>query len=156
MGQEYLDLPIEGLAISVLVAGLLQLGFQLPSLARLGLLPIGLTRTFGTPRVKQVFVLMLPALFGASVSQLNLLIDTMLATFLVKGSISWLYYADRLLELPLALIGIALATVILPSLSADAAEDDMAAFSRKIDWGLRWVAILGVPASVALLVLAEP
>ena len=72
---------------------------------------------------------MLPALFGASVSQLNLLIDTMLATFLVKGSISWLYYADRLLELPLALIGIALATVILPSLSADAAEDDMAAFS---------------------------
>ena len=99
---------------------------------------------------------MLPALFGASVSQLNLLMDTMLATFLVKGSISWLYYADRLLELPLALIGIALATVILPSLSADAAEGDMAAFSSKLDWGLRWIAILGVPASVALLVLAEP
>ena len=75
---------------------------------------------------------------------------------MVKGSISWLYYADRLLELPLALIGIALATVILPSLSADAAEEDMVAFSSKIDWGLRWVAILGVPASVALLVLAEP
>ena len=155
LGQEYLDLPVEGLAISVLVAGLLQLGFQLPSLARLGLVPIPKLNV-RHPRVKQVFVLMLPALFGASVSQLNLLIDTMLATFLVKGSISWLYYADRLLELPLALIGIALATVILPSLSADAAEEDMAAFSSKIDWGLRWVAILGVPASVALVVLAEP
>ena len=155
LGQEYLDLPIEGLAISVLVAGLLQLGFQLPSLAKLGLVPIPKLNV-RHPRVKQVFVLMLPALFGASVSQLNLLIDTMLATLLVKGSISWLYYADRLLELPLALIGIALATVILPSLSADAAEEDMAAFSSKLDWGLRWVAILGVPASVALLVLAEP
>ena len=109
LGQEYLDLPVEGLAISVLVAGLLQLGFQLPSLARLGLVPFPKLNV-RHPRVKQVLVLMLPALFGASVSQLNLLIDTMLATFLVKGSISWLYYADRLLELPLALIGIALAT----------------------------------------------
>ena len=153
--QQYMDLPVQGLAVSVLLAGVFQLVFQLPALARLGLIPRP-RLNFKHPKVVQVLTLMLPAVFGASISQLNLLLDTMLATFLVKGSIAWLYYADRLLELPLAMIGIALATVILPALSSDVAAGDGNAFSRKLDWGLRWIAIFGFPAAAALVVLAEP
>ena len=99
---------------------------------------------------------MLPALFAVSVGQINLLLDTILASFLETGSIAWLYYSDRLLELPLALFGIAIATVILPNLSKDHAEADADAFNAKLNWGLRLVLLLGVPASAALIYLARP
>jgi putative peptidoglycan lipid II flippase len=100
--------------------------------------------------------LMLPALFGVSVSQINLLLDTVLASFLETGSISWLYYADRLSELPLGAFGIAIGTVILPALSRQHASEDPGAFSATLDWAIRMVLLVGVPAALALLLLAEP
>jgi putative peptidoglycan lipid II flippase len=99
---------------------------------------------------------MVPALFGVSVGQISLLLDTLLASFLVTGSISWLYYSDRLMEFPLGILAVALATVILPRLSQRHAADDPAAFSHTMDWALRWVLLLGVPSAVGLLVLAGP
>jgi len=149
------DLPVFALAWGVFIAGWLQLLFQWPALARLGLVP-KFSFGFRHPGVRRVGALMLPALLGVSVSQINLLIDTVLATFLQIGSISWLYYSDRLLELPLALFGIAIATVILPALSSDHADDDVERFSKKIDWGIRLVLMFGLPASLALVILAEP
>jgi len=143
------------LAVGVLVAGAVQLAFQAPFLAREGLFP----RPRLGPRneyVHRVFMLMLPALFGVSVAQINLLINTQLASFLVTGSVSWLYYADRLMEFPVGVFGIALATVILPSLSRMHADESPEKFSRLLDWSLRWVALITVPAAVALIVLAQP
>jgi putative peptidoglycan lipid II flippase len=99
---------------------------------------------------------MVPALFGVSVSQINLLLDTVLASFLPTGSVSWLYYSDRLAELPLGVFGIAIATVILPNLSAHRAAQRGEDFSRTLDWAVRSVLLIGVPAAVALLLLAEP
>jgi putative peptidoglycan lipid II flippase len=95
-------------------------------------------------------------MFGVSVAQINLLLDTLLASFLVTGSISWLYYSDRLVEFPLGIFGIALATVILPSLSRKHASASKAEFSNTIDWALRWVFIIGTPAAIGLIWLAEP
>ena len=106
--------------------------------------------------VKKIFKLMIPAMFGVSVSQINLLLDTLLASFLVTGSISWLYYSDRLVELPLGVFGIAIATVILPSLSKKHASKSTVAFSNTIDWALRWVFIIATPAAIGLIYLAEP
>lgn len=100
--------------------------------------------------------LMIPALFGVSVSQVNLLLDTVLASFLETGSVSWLYYSDRLSELPLGVFGIAIATVILPSLSRKHADDDGEQFSKTLDWAIRLVLLIGVPAGIALLILSEP
>lgn len=150
-----MEQPIIALAWGVFIAGVAQLLFQLPFLKRLGLLPrprLGLRHE----GVRRILRLMGPALFGASVTQLNLLIDTLLASFLVTGSVSWLYYSDRLVEFPLGVFGIALATVILPSLSQRHAETDPKAFSATLDWALRWVVVIGVPAAVGLLVLAAP
>jgi putative peptidoglycan lipid II flippase len=147
--------PITALAWGVFVAGIAQLAFQLPFLARLGLLPRP-RPSFRDPGVRRILKLMGPALFGASVTQVNLLIDTLIASFLVAGSVSWLYYSDRLVEFPLGVFGIALATVILPSLSRRHAETDPEAFSRTIDWALRWVLLLGTPCAVGLMVLAGP
>jgi len=151
----YFDQPIMALAWGVFIAGLAQLLFQLPFLVRIQLLPI--------PRpnrrdegVKRIMTLMLPALFGVSVSQINLLLDTVLASFLQTGSVSWLYYADRLSELPLGAFGIAIGTVILPSLSRQHAGGDPKAFSATIDWALRMVLLVGVPAALALAILSEP
>ena len=110
----------------------------------------------GDPGVKRIMLLMLPALFGVSVSQINLLLDTVLASFLATGSVSWLYYADRLTELPLGAFGIAIGTVILPSLSRQHAAQDPKAFSATLDWALRMVLLVGVPAALALALLAEP
>ncbi|WP_439100700.1 murein biosynthesis integral membrane protein MurJ [Congregibacter sp.] len=147
--------PVLALAWGVLFAGLIQLLFQLPFLYRLDLVP----RPRWEPRhpgVRQVMTLMIPALFGVSVSQLNLLFDTVLASFLPTGSVSWLYYSDRLTELPLGVFAIAIATVIMPALSAQksaAREDD---YARTLDWAVRSVLLVGVPASLALLILAEP
>jgi putative peptidoglycan lipid II flippase len=146
---------VVGLAWGVLIAGVLQLMFQFPSLARLGLLP--------RPRwgwhdegVRRILKLMLPAIFGSSVAQINLLLDTIIASFLVSGSVSWLYYSDRLVEFPLGVFGIALATVILPNLSQRHAEADPQAFARTLDWGLRWVFLIGTPAALGLILLAAP
>jgi len=147
--------PVTALAWGVFAAGVLQLAFQFPALWRLRLLP-RLRWGFHDPGVRKILKLMLPALFGVSVTQINLLIDTLLASFLPHGSISWLYYSDRLVEFPLGVFGIALATVILPNLSKDWAAGRRERFSHAIDWALRWVALIGLPAAVGLGVLAEP
>ncbi|HEY8521962.1 MAG TPA: murein biosynthesis integral membrane protein MurJ [Gammaproteobacteria bacterium] len=147
--------PGLALALGVLVAGCVQLAFQLPFLARLGLLPRprwGL----GHPGVRRILALMTPVLFGSSVAQVNILFDTLIASFLAAGSISWLYYSDRLLEFPVGVFGIALATAILPSLSEQHARRSGDSFAATLDWALRLVLVIALPAAVGLAVLAEP
>jgi putative peptidoglycan lipid II flippase len=151
----YLDEPVMALAWGVLIAGVMQLGFQLPFLARIELLPQP-GWGFRHEGVRKIGALMLPAIFGASVSQINLLVDTLLASFLETGSLSWLYYSDRLLELPLALFGITIATVILPGLSREHARASTDEFSNTLNWALRSVLLMGAPACAALVYLAEP
>jgi putative peptidoglycan lipid II flippase len=146
---------IVALAWGVLIAGITQFTFQLPFLAGISLLPRP-RPGFHDPGVVRVLKLMVPALFAVSVTQINLLLDTMLASFLVTGSISWLYYSDRLMEFPLGILGVALATVILPRLSRRQAEAAPEAFSRTLDWGLRMTVIFGLPAAVGLMMLAGP
>jgi len=149
-----LDVPVMALAWGVLVAGVVQLLFHLPFLYRLGLLPHPTRKSDeGVGEVKR---LMLPALFGVSVAQINLLVDTILASFLVTGSVSWLYYSDRLMEFPLGVFGVALATVVLPGLSKKAANENWDGFQQDIDSALRLVLIIGLPATLGLLILAEP
>ena len=149
----HMSTPVVALAWGVLIAGVAQLTFQLPFLARAGLL-VRPTVDFRHEGVVKVMALMLPALFGVSVGQINLLLDTVLASFLETGSLSWLYYSDRLLELPLALFGITIATVILPSLSRQSISDPQE-FSKTLGWAVKMVALVGIPATVALVVLAE-
>jgi putative peptidoglycan lipid II flippase len=146
---------IFALAWGVFVAGILQFTFQLPFLGRLRLLPHP-RPDFSDPGVRRVLKLMVPALFAVSVTQINLLLDTVLASFLETGSISWLYYSDRLMEFPLGILGVALSTVILPRLSRRQAEAASEAFRRELDWGLRVAVTLGVPAAVGLVLLAGP
>jgi putative peptidoglycan lipid II flippase len=150
-----MEQPVVGLAWGVFIAGILQLGFQIPFLWRVKLLP--------RPRwgwaargVQKILKLMVPAIFGSSVMQVNLLIDTVVASFLISGSVSWLYYSDRLVEFPLGIFGVALGTVILPRLSRQHASAEVAGFSRTLDWALRWALLIGFPASVALILLAGP
>ena len=150
-----LDPPILALGWGVCAAGALQLAFQLPALHRLGLLPRPRI-DFADAQVRRVLRLMVPALFGASVSQLNLLINTLLASLLATGSISWLYYSDRLVEFPLGIFGVGLGTVILPHLSRSQARRDPEEFSRSLDWALRWLLAIGLPATLGLILLAEP
>ncbi len=147
--------PGLGLAAGVFVAGLVQLLFQLPFLVRLRLLP--------RPRwgwayagVRKILKLMAPVMLGSSVAQINILFDTLIASFLAAGSISWLYYADRLMEFPLGVFGIALATAILPTLSEQHARASPEAFSGTLDWALRLVLIIALPAALGLVVLAQP
>lgn len=147
--------PVIGLAWGVFIAGVVQLFFQLPFLLKMGLLPRP-RLDYQHEGVKRIFRLMLPALFGVSVSQINLLLDTVLASFLQTGSVSWLYYSDRLAELPLGIFGIAIATVILPSLSRKHAAKSEQEFSDTLDWALRIILLMGLPAALALIVLAEP
>lgn len=154
-GARAIDPPIVALAWGVLFAGVIQLAFQLPSLSRLGLLPRP-RWGWNHPGVKKIRRLMIPTLFGSSVAQINLLIDTAIATMLVAGSNTWLYYSDRLLEFPLGVFAIALSTVILPGLSRQHAGGDRIAFSRSLDWGLRWGLLIGPPAALGLALLAEP
>jgi len=147
------------LAVGVFVAGLVQLLFMVPFLRQVG--------TFGMPRwgwqdpgVRKITKLMLPAIFGSSVAQISILFDTLIASFLATGSISWLYFSDRLMEFPLGVFGIALATVILPNLSrqysGDTQNNGGAKFSHTLDWALRLVALIATPAAVGLFVLAGP
>ncbi|SFX54918.1 murein biosynthesis integral membrane protein MurJ [Marinospirillum alkaliphilum] len=145
----------EALAWGVLIAGMVQLAFQLPFLAHAGLLPLPRPQ-WKHEGVRRILKLMTPALFGVSVSQINLLLDTILASFLTDGSVGWLYYADRLVELPLGVFGIAIATVILPTLSRQHATADAEKFSRLLDWAVRMVLLIGLPAAAALVILAEP
>ncbi|MCP3999347.1 MAG: murein biosynthesis integral membrane protein MurJ [Gammaproteobacteria bacterium] len=143
------------LAAGVFVAGLVQLLFMLPSLAKVRMLPRpkwGLSHE----GVRRIAKLMLPAIFGSSVAQINILFDTLLASFLVTGSISWLYYSDRLMEFPLGVFGIALATVMLPNLSRAYANQSHKNFSTMLDWALRMVLLIAAPAAVGLFMLAAP
>lgn len=150
-----MDRPIMALAWGVLLAGILQLLFQYPFLRQLQLFPRFVFAP-GDEGVRRIGRLMLPALFGVSVTQLNLLLDTLIASFLVSGSISWLYYSDRLMEFPLGILGVGLATVILPNLSKKHATESPEGFSHVVDWALRWGLLLGLPAAVGLFVLAGP
>ncbi len=149
------DIPIMALAWGVFVAGLLQFILQLPFLQKMGLLP--------RPRwgwkhsgVRRVLKLMAPAILGSSVAQINLLLDTIIASFLTVGSLSWLYYSDRLMEFPLGLLGVTLATVILPRLSRDHAQKSKENFVNTIDWAIRLTLVLGIPAAIGLILLARP
>ena len=143
------------LAWGVLIAGFVQLLFQLPFLARLNLMPVP-RMGWHDPGVRKIMKLMVPALFGASVYQLNSLINTVLASLLETGSVTWLYYTDRLIELPMGVFAVAIGTVILPSLSREHAGTSPEAFARTLNWAVRMVLLVGVPASLALAVLAEP
>ncbi|WP_027071860.1 MULTISPECIES: murein biosynthesis integral membrane protein MurJ [unclassified Luteimonas] len=150
-----LEQPVMALAWGVLVAGVLQLGFQLPSLARLGLLP---RPRWGAAHegVRRVMKLMVPTLFGSSVAQLNLLLNTVVASMLVGGSVTWLYLGDRLLEFPLGMFGVAIGAVILPHLSRRHAAADPDGYSKALDWGLRLCLMIAVPACLGLMLCAEP
>ena len=147
--------PVTALAWGVLIAGIAQLLFQLPYLARVKALPI--PRLSGaTAGVKRTFRLMLPAIFGSSIVQINLLVDTMIASFLVAGSISWLYISDRFVELPLALFGIATATVILPMLSKQHVNSESEQFNQTMQWAMKLSLLIAIPAMLGLIVLAGP
>ncbi len=147
--------PVLVLAWAVFVGGALQLAFQLPFLWKIGMLPRW-RFDLGHPGVRRVLKLMAPAVFGVSVSQVSLLINTIFASFLVTGSVSWLYYADRLMEFPAGVLGAALGTILLPSLSKHHASGAPQAYSRLMDWGLRVTLLLALPAAAALAVLAMP
>ncbi|MHB8698494.1 MAG: murein biosynthesis integral membrane protein MurJ [Sulfuricaulis sp.] len=151
--------PAVALAWGVFIAGVVQLLFQIPFLRGIKMFPYPRMRLKKRARhdgVGRVFQLMLPAIFGVSIAQINLVINTVLASFLVTGSVTWLYYSDRLMEFPLGVFGIALATVILPSLARRHTQNSHDEFSHLLDWGLRWVFLIAIPASVALLMLSVP
>ena len=149
------DSPGLVMAMSVFVAGAAQVLFQLPAVARLGLLswPRWRPRLEG---VRRVASLMVPGIIGSSAAQISLLLDTVIATFLIPGSVTWLYFADRLMEFPLGVFSIALATVILPALSANHASKSTAQFSATLDWAMRLVVVLATPAAVGMLCFAGP
>ena len=154
--------PIYAMAAGVMAGGVLQLAVQIPALRRLGLLPkIGVTLSavraaWKDPGTRRVATLMLPALLGVSVAQISLLINTQIASHLEAGSVSWLGYADRLMEFPTAMLGVALGVVLMPQLASARASGDADRYSGMLDWGLRLVVLLAVPSAVALLVFAQP
>ena len=151
----HLDVPITALAWGVLIAGVAQLLFQLPFLYAEGLLPRP-KWGWNHPGVQKIVKLMIPALFGSSVAQINLLFDTFIASFLVSGSVAWLYYSDRLLEFPLGVFGIALATVVLPNLSEAHYQQGGQRFRDMLLWAVRLSLLIAVPACFGLFVLAQP
>tara|TARA_R110000850_G_scaffold112472_14_gene226463 strand:- start:1669 stop:3276 length:1608 start_codon:yes stop_codon:yes gene_type:complete len=155
LAAPHFDPPALALAWGVLAAGVVQLVFQLPFLMRLQLLPSPKV-DWADPGVKRILALMVPALFGVSVSQINLMLDTIIASLLPSGSISWLYYSERLADLPLGVFAIAIATVILPNLSRQHAARDPESFARTLDWALRLICLIALPAIIALIILAEP
>lgn len=151
----HFDEPAMGLAWGVFLGGALQLFFQVPFLLKAGVF-VRPTWGWNDPQVAKTRKLIIPALFGVSVSQINLLLDTVIASFLATGAISWLYYSDRLLEFPLGLFGVAIATVILPTLSKNHAKQDAQQFSQNMDMAVKLVCFLGIPAATGLIMLAEP
>jgi len=152
---DHFDPPVLALAWAVFAGGVLQLVFQIPFLSRLGLMPRW-RFDYRHPGVQRVLKLMAPAVFGVSVAQISLLINTIFASFLPTGSVSWLYYADRLMEFPAGMLGVALGTILLPSLSKYHASGEEAEYSRLLDWGLRLTFLLALPCAVALAVIALP
>ncbi len=154
--------PIYSLAAGVMLGGMLQLGIQLLALKRMHLMPkfrwnpAVAGKLLASPAIKSILTLMLPALLGVSVAQISLLINTQIASHLQTGSVSWLSFADRLMEFPTAMLGVALGVVLMPQLAAAKASGDAEKFSAMIDWGLRLVVLLAVPAAVALVCFAQP
>ena len=149
------DEPLMGLAWGVAIAGAVQLLIQFPSLIKLGLMPVPKIKR-GHQGIKKIVQLMIPAIFGSSVAQINLLLDTVIASFLITGSVTWLYYSDRLLEFPLGVLGIAIATVILPTLSQQHARQSTQQFNQTLNWALRLVTLITIPACVGLFIMAAP
>ncbi|PIQ44313.1 MAG: murein biosynthesis integral membrane protein MurJ [Gammaproteobacteria bacterium CG11_big_fil_rev_8_21_14_0_20_46_22] len=148
-------IPVEALAWGLLAAGIAQFFFQLPFLWQKRLLVMPNPRLHD-PDVRRVLKLMVPALFGVSVAQLSVLIDTVFASFLPKGSVTWLYFSERLMNFPLGVFGVGIATVILPYLSRGAASQDQERYNQTFDWALRLLLLIGVPSSIGLLMLAGP
>lgn len=154
--------PVYALCAGVMLGGLLQLALQWPALRRVGMVPRmalsprGLRQAWQHPGVTRVLKQMAPALLGVSVAQLSLLVNTLIASWQGPGAISWLTYADRLMEFPTALLGVALGVVLLPQLSAAQAQSQAVRYSELLDWGLRLVAVLALPCAVALVVFAQP
>jgi putative peptidoglycan lipid II flippase len=151
----YCNPPILALAWAVFVAGFVQLAFQVPFLKRIGMLP-NIRLSWKDPGMWRVIKQMGPAVFGVSIAQISLIINTIFASFLAVGSVSWLYYADRLMEFPSGVLGAALGTILLPSLSKCFASDNTAEYSRLLDWGLRLTIMLTLPAALALGMIAVP
>ena len=151
----YFAHPVIGLAWGVLIAGIAQLFFQLPFLHRRGLL-VKPRIYFGDDGVKRVMKLMVPALFGVSVAQLNLMVDSIFASFLPVGSVTWLYFTDRLTDFPLGVFGVAIATVILPHLSRRHVEANREKFSHELEWGLRLILLISLPAGLGLVLFSLP
>lgn len=151
----WFDPPVMALAWAVFAGGILQLGFQLPYLKKIHMLPLPrlALRDAGVIRIVKH---MGPAIFGVSISQISLVINTIFASFLVSGSVSWMYYADRLMEFPTGILGVALGTILLPSLSRHAAGDNPETFSRLLDWGIRLSVLLALPSAVGLAILSGP
>jgi putative peptidoglycan lipid II flippase len=152
---EHFRPPVLVLAWAVVVGGVLQLALQVPPLMRLGLLPRW-RLDWSHPGVRRILKLMGPAAFGVSISQISLVINTIFASFLMTGSVSWLYYADRLMEFPAGVLGVALGTILLPSLSKYHADANQEEYARLLDWGLRVTVLLAAPSAAALAVLALP
>ncbi len=154
--------PVYALGGGVMLGGILQLAVQVPALLRLGLLPkisfnwSIIKAAWADPATKNIARLMVPALLGVSVAQISLLINTQIASHLTPGSVSWLTYADRLMEFPTAMLGVAIGVVLMPQLSAAKAANDAARYSAMLDWGLRIVVLLSVPCAVALLTFSQP
>ena len=154
--------PVYALAAGVMLGGAMQLAVQVPALLRLDMLPkIGwnwavVKEAWADPATKNIAKLMIPALLGVSVAQISLLINTQIASHLAPGSVSWLTYADRLMEFPTAMLGVAIGVVLMPQLAAAKGAGDAARYSAMLDWGLRIVVLLAVPCAVALLTFAEP
>ena len=151
----HVEPPVLALAWAVLIGGVVQLAFQWPALRRIGMAP-RFRFDWKHPGVRRILRQMGPALFGVSVAQISLLINTIIASFLVSGSVSWLYYADRLMEFPVGMLGVALGTILLPSLSKAAVQTDGTQFSSLLDWGLRLTFLLALPAALGLAMLATP
>lgn len=150
----YFNPPIMAMAWAVLVGGVLQIAYQLPHLKKIGMLVLPRI-SFRNSGVWRVMKLMGPAILGVSVSQISLIINTIFASFLVSGSVSWMYYADRLMELPSGVLGVALGTILLPSLAKSFTKGDTTEYRKLMDWGLRLCFLLALPCAVALAILAE-
>jgi putative peptidoglycan lipid II flippase len=151
----YFHPPILALAWAVFVAGIVQLAFQIPFLKKIGMLP-NIRFSLKDAGMRRVIRQMGPAVFGVSIAQISLIINTIFASFLVAGSVSWLYYADRLMEFPSGILGVALGAILLPSLSKCHADNNTAEYSRLLDWGLRLTIMLTLPAALALGMIAVP
>lgn len=155
----YLEQPVYALAFAVVLGGILQVSIQIPALYKIGMLPrIGFNPKFalGDPGVRRVLKQMVPAILAVSVAQISIVINTNIASRLVSGSVSWLTYADRLMEFPTALLGVALGTILLPSLSKAHADGDRTEYSSLLDWGLRLTFLIALPSAVGLITLSEP